>query len=250
MSTQVYTSAVAITFVLLAIMVGCGSEPAKQSQPETAQATPQDLLEIELKKADAQASDVAATEDQSPQDQSPTVSETISGTDETLLIGGKPLSIPKATGSVSPRNDEYHDTHNNAIVVLQSPTKAMMDFPRDRRNEVDWVKTLDSGYIEPRADLLGKGKMITMDMDIVMKNTQNMPHVRFPHKAHTKWLACDNCHPKIFEPKEHANPITMNKVLRGEFCGVCHDKVAFSLFVCERCHSVPHEGSGPAWWKK
>ena len=75
-----------------------------------------------------------------------------------------------------------------------------------------------------------------------------MPWVRFPHKPHTKWLACSNCHPAIFLPQEGANDISMNKVLRGEYCGVCHDKVAFSLFVCERCHSVPHEGSGKKWW--
>ena len=245
MVNQSNISSFAAVLVLIAFIVGCGSEPAKQSQPETASPTPQQLLENELKKADAQASAVVAT-----QDQSPVATDTISGSDETLVIGGKPLSIPKATGSVSPRNDDYHDTENNAIVVLQSPTNAMKDFPRDRRNEVDWVKTLDGGFIEPRADLNGEGEMIIMDMDIVMKNTQYMPYVRFPHIAHTKWLACDNCHSKIFEPKEHANPITMNKVLRGEYCGVCHDKVAFSLFVCERCHSVPHAGSGPAWWKK
>jgi len=245
MSNQAYTSSVAAALLLLVVVVGCGSEPAKQTDIQPAPPSPQELLATELTKADEQASAVATAQGQAPE-----VIDTESAADEILVIGGKPLSIPKATGSVSPRNDEYHDTDNNAIVVLQSPTKAMVDFPRDRRNEVDWVKTLDGGYIEPRADLNGKGQMITMDLDIVMKNTQNMPFVRFPHIAHTKWLACENCHPKIFEPKEHANPITMNKVLRGEFCGVCHDKVAFSLFVCERCHSVPHAGSGPAWWKK
>ena len=164
------------------------------------------------------------------------------------MAGGKKLSIPKITGSVNPRNDAYHDIQGNAIVVLQDPTQAMKDFPRDRRMEVDWVKTLDQGHIEPRADLLGKSTMSVLDKDILMKNTQFMPWVKFPHKQHTKWLACENCHPAIFIPKEDANPISMNKVLRGEYCGVCHDKVAFALFVCERCHSVPHEGSGPKWW--
>ena len=164
------------------------------------------------------------------------------------VVGGKKLSIPKITGSVNPRNDEYHDNQNNAIVVLQDPTFAMKDFPRDRRMEVDWVKTLDQGFIEPRADLLGSTKMKTLNKDILMKNTQFMPWVKFPHLQHTRWLACENCHPRIFIPKEDANPISMNKVLRGEYCGVCHDKVAFALFVCERCHSVPHEGSGPKWW--
>jgi c(7)-type cytochrome triheme protein len=150
--------------------------------------------------------------------------------------------------SEAPRNDGIHDAMNNGIDVLQDPTKALADFPRDRRMQVDWVKALDQGLIEPRADLLGTSKMQVFDKDILMKNTQMMPWVRFPHKAHTKWLACDNCHPAIFIPQENANPISMNKVLRGEYCGVCHDKVAFALFICERCHSVPHEGSGPKWW--
>jgi len=160
----------------------------------------------------------------------------------------KPLAKPANTASESPRSDGLHDKNNDAIAVLQSPTEAMVDFPRDRRMEVDWVKTLDQGHIEPRANITGEDAMETMDMDILMKNTQDMPWVKFPHFAHTKWLACSNCHPAIFLPQQGANPITMNKVLRGEYCGVCHDKVAFSLFVCERCHSVSHEGSGPKWW--
>jgi len=160
----------------------------------------------------------------------------------------KKLSIPKVGASESPRNDEIHDTVNDAIAILQDPSKAMHDFPRDRRDQVDWVQALEQGFIEPRANLKGDLDMITMDLDIVMKNTQFMPWVRFPHLAHTKWLHCSNCHPAIFIPQEHANAISMNKVLRGKYCGVCHDKVAFAIFICERCHSVPHAGSGPKWW--
>lgn len=170
------------------------------------------------------------------------------GGDSGQGTGLKPLSIPQEGASESPRNDGIHDTQVNSIATLQDPTKALADFPRDRRNQVDWVAALDQGLIEPRADLLGETKMQTMDMDILMKNTQYMPWVKFPHLQHTKWLACSNCHPEIFIPKQDANPISMNKVLRGEYCGVCHDKVAFALFICERCHSVPHEGSGEKWW--
>ncbi|MDH5327432.1 MAG: hypothetical protein OEZ68_01270 [Gammaproteobacteria bacterium] len=160
----------------------------------------------------------------------------------------KKLSIPKVGASESPRNDGIHDHYNNALVTLQDPTRAMANFPRDRRHQVDWVAALEMGLIEPRADLKGERNMLTMDMDIIMKNTQYMPWVKFPHRQHTEWLACENCHPAIFLPREHANSISMNKVLRGKFCGVCHDKVAFAIFICERCHSVPHEGSGPKWW--
>lgn len=165
---------------------------------------------------------------------------------EGYTLEGKRLSIA-SIAPIETLNDGIHDVENNAFLTLQDPTVALDGFPIDRRLQINWVKTLDQGLIEPRADLLGKGDMLVMDMDIVMKNTKDMPYVRFPHLQHTKWLDCSNCHPRIFIPQEHANPISMNKVLRGEYCGVCHDKVAFALFTCERCHSVPHETSGK-WW--
>jgi c(7)-type cytochrome triheme protein len=166
---------------------------------------------------------------------------------EGYTLTGKKLSIVEIKPIESLNEDGIHDDGNNAFVVLQDPNIAMKDFPKDRRKQINWVKTLDSGLIQPRADLHGENEMLVMDMDILMKNTKDMPYVRFPHLQHTKWLDCSNCHPKIFIPKENANPISMNKVLRGEYCGVCHDKVAFALFTCERCHSVPHAGSGK-WW--
>lgn len=260
--------------ILLAVVVGCTSQPADQASPTPTGGSVQggqDEQQDRTGSGDSAGNNaiagansntavtdggktVAPQHDQAlsqPQSQQPLPQPPTSEyySLDGQVVGGKKLSIPRITGSVPPRDDDYHDTDNNAIVVLQSPTEAMANFPRDRRDEVDWVKTLDQGLIEPRADLKGEGEMVTLDMDILMKNTQFMPWVKFPHIVHTKWLACENCHPKIFIPQEGANPISMNKVLRGEYCGVCHDKVAFSLFVCERCHSVPHEGSGPAWWK-
>jgi len=159
----------------------------------------------------------------------------------------KELSIVTIKPVETLYDDGKHDVNNDALTVLQDPTVALKDFPLDRRQQVNWVKALDQGLIEPRPSLTGKGEMLVMDMDILFTNTKDMPHVRFPHLQHTRWLDCSNCHPKIFIPRRGANPVSMNKVLRGEFCGVCHDKVAFSLFICERCHSVPHAGSGK-WW--
>ncbi len=159
----------------------------------------------------------------------------------------KDLSVVNIKPIETLHDDGTHDASNDAMAVLQDPTVAMQEFPVDRRLQINWVKTLDQGLIAPRASLDGKGEMLVMDMDILFTNTKDMPYVRFPHLQHTKWLDCSNCHPRIFIPRRGANPVSMNKVLRGEFCGVCHDKVAFSLFVCERCHSVPHERSGK-WW--
>ena len=158
------------------------------------------------------------------------------------------LSVSSEKASESPRDDGIHDTVNESLVILQNPAQAMATFPRDRRGEVDWVVALEEGRIAPRADLLGQDEMPVLDMDIVMKGTQSMPWVKFPHSKHTKWLDCTNCHDEIFTPEVGANDLDMNAVLSGEFCGVCHGKVSFSLFVCERCHSVPHAGSGERWW--
>ncbi len=178
------------------------------------------------------------------------------------LLGAAALLLAASAGALDLKappltplaEDGIHDPEGEAIDVLQNPKQAMKDFPKDRRGEVDWVRALQEGYIHPRKSRTGdpweEGLPMEMDFDIIMKNTMQMPWVRFPHKPHTQWLACSNCHPKIFIPREGANDISMTKVLRGQYCGRCHDKVSFSLFVCERCHSVPHEGSPPPWWKK
>ena len=147
--------------------------------------------------------------------------------------------------------DGIHDPNNSAIDKLQQPSASMNDFPKDRKGEVDWVQTLQSGLIAPRKTIDGQNaisSLLEMDMDILMTNTKYMPYVRFPHLAHTQWLDCSNCHPSIFIPQKSANAVNMNEIFRGEYCGQCHDKVSFSLFICERCHNVPHEGSGPKWW--
>lgn len=159
------------------------------------------------------------------------------------------LSAPPLTPLAE---DGIHDPDVESINALQDPTASMRNFPKDRRGEVDWVRTLREGVIEPRKsrtdDEWERVIMKPMALDILMKNTAEMPWVLFPHYQHTEWLACANCHPAIFIPQEHANPINMTRILRGEFCGRCHDKVAFSLWTCERCHSVPHENSPPRWW--
>lgn len=165
-----------------------------------------------------------------------------------------PTSWGESYRSLPLKHDRIHDPSGAAINVLQDPSEAMAKFPMDRRGQINWVQTINEGLIEPRKSIDGDefgGEMILeMDMDIIMTSTAEMPHVRFPHLAHTQWLACANCHPKIFKPQKDSNPINMSEVLGGNFCGRCHGKVAFPLWTCERCHSVPHEGSPAAWWGK
>ncbi len=149
-------------------------------------------------------------------------------------------------GKVVPvAEDGIHDPTNDAVRVLQEPVEAMADFPRDNSGVIDWVKTLDEGLISPRASKLGDEEMHAVDFDVIFKNTQSMPYVRYPHKQHTEWLTCENCHPQIFLPQIGGNPVTMSAIMQGEYCGVCHGKVAFPPSKnCGRCHSVPRENPG------
>lgn len=153
---------------------------------------------------------------------------------------------------VSLRDDGLHDLKNDALNSLQEPTVSMKDFPFDRRGGINWVEAIDKGIINPRMSRTGEEEQMNiMDMDMIFKNTGGMPWVRFPHLAHTRWLDCSNCHPAIFVPQKGGNPeIGMDAIIAGKYCGRCHDKVAFPLWTCERCHSVPHEGSPSAWWRK
>jgi len=141
--------------------------------------------------------------------------------------------------------DGIHDpTNETAMVGLQPPADAMQEFPRDSAGLTDWVKALEFGYVQPRYDMFGiveTGE--PLDLDILFTNTGAMPNVLFPHRQHTEWLDCTNCHTEIFEQKKGANKFKMADVLAGRYCGVCHGKVAFDTTKnCMRCHSVAQQG--------
>lgn len=138
--------------------------------------------------------------------------------------------------------DGIHDPKGEAVGRLQDPYDSMAKFPRDSAGIIDWVRTLNRDLIEPRQSRDGSRQMFTVDFDILFKNTQSMPWVRFPHLQHTEWLTCANCHPVPFIPKKGANPVSMSAIIQGEFCGLCHGRVAFPPTMnCGRCHSVSPE---------
>ncbi len=137
--------------------------------------------------------------------------------------------------AVEDQNSLY-DRNSDAYALLQKANEALAGFPVNAIGEVDWMRALDDGLIDPRANLQGHGELKMLDSEIVMTNTRQMSPVVFPHRAHTRWLACDNCHESIFAAKKAANKITMDDIFRGKYCGVCHDKVAFSTYLCDKCH--------------
>lgn len=145
-------------------------------------------------------------------------------------------------------SDGLHDPASGAVELLQQPGDALGVLPDDTAgNNVDWVRALETGHIEPRASLSGDTELKLLDQDVIMRETSTLDWVLFPHKPHTQWLACTNCHETPFVSQVGANPINMMKILDGQYCGVCHGAVAFPLTECNRCHSVkPNAVAGPA----
>ncbi len=145
--------------------------------------------------------------------------------------------------NLPPTEDGIHDPNSEGAALLQPPAEAFASLPKDKAgNYVNWVKALEEGKINPRFDRLDpKAEPVVMNLDIVREVKGSMPDVVYPHKQHTEWLDCSNCHPAIFQPQKGANQISMAAILLGEKCGVCHGKVAFpvSAQTCRRCHSKP-----------
>jgi c(7)-type cytochrome triheme protein len=147
------------------------------------------------------------------------------------------------------RKDGLHDPKNPGIKELQEPGAALSALPPDTAgNMVRWVTAIQSGMIKPRASLKGIPPR-TLDQDILLNLRGGMPAVLFPHKRHTDWLDCDNCHEGLFEKQTGKTALSMNQILHGEQCGLCHGAVSFPLTECNRCHSVsrpPKELPPPA----
>ena len=154
-------------------------------------------------------------------------------------------SAAMAEQTISPlAKDGIHDPTNPAFELLQEPADALTNLPVDANGRTDWVMTLQNGHISPRKGVTGKERMKEVDLDITMTNTASMPHVLFSHRIHTQWLTCSNCHSRIFLPQIGGNFVTMAKIMEGEYCGVCHGKVAFTPLNCDRCHNIPNKRQG------
>ena len=99
--------------------------------------------------------------------------------------------------------------------------------------------------------------------DVVLNNRSEqagMAPVVFPHWFHRIRFRCKVCHYELgFEMRAGANDVTMNDILQGKFCGICHNgEIAWSTENCGLCHSgLPglksriyggHETLGPGRW--
>jgi c(7)-type cytochrome triheme protein len=150
-----------------------------------------------------------------------------------LLSGGCTQQVKKeelvVSGTVDPEG------HPMAFRVLPKT---------HRTGYVDWVAAIKQGVVQPKESLDPNVPPSTpLNLDIVFKTSHAypIPDVVFPHAPHTLWLDCNNCHPALFVMKQGANPVSMDRIIKGEFCGRCHGTVAFPLVDCFRCHSRKKE---------
>lgn len=85
--------------------------------------------------------------------------------------------------------------------------------------------------------------------DIIMNREAEqaeMPPVVFPHWFHRIRYKCKVCHPDIFVMKAGANEVSMIKIIKGEYCGKCHNgRIAWAPLYCDRCHSGKSEFIAP-----
>jgi len=162
------------------------------------------------------------------------------------------LHTPAPAPQLAPLADGLHDAALPSVQnELLPPLAGMKGITRDNfGNRVNWVKAMNKKEIMPIGKITeDDDDMMVLNIDIVIPAVGWTPDVIFPHKAHTEWLACSNCHEAqtdskpFFEPVAGGNPMTMNEVVNGKWCGWCHsakvEKVAFPISDCARCHSGP-----------
>ena len=116
---------------------------------------------------------------------------------------------------------------------------ALVGLPKNKYgNKVNWVKALNRGFIEPVTHLTMPQADMSFDRRLTLEAAwNNIPLAVFPHLEHNQWLDCNNCHPDIFNIKKKTTKhFAMDRILKGEFCGVCHRTVAFPMDDCKRCH--------------
>lgn len=116
--------------------------------------------------------------------------------------------------------------------------------PKDATDEVDWSAAVADGLIAPRNTIppAPPEEQEVLELDAVLGDPESPTRAVMPHAAHTRWLACDSCHPDVFPMQGGETHTSMEEINDGKTCGICHGTVAFSATSCARCHPDMGEG--------
>lgn len=178
-----------------------------------------------------------------------------------LAFSGCDLLVPMEEGRTTSfeegrkkgQNDYYN--HFYEMITVMAPQEggtsaiaALNVLPKGPYGYVNWTTAVLEGFIKPKGTLeSGEVEEEPLDLNIFIEaKVPLMNNVLFPHSIHTYWLSCNSCHPGIFIPEAGANPIRMDEIFQGEWCGRCHGKVACPFGMagdpranCNRCHVIP-----------
>jgi len=152
-----------------------------------------------------------------------------------LSITGKMAGMGNPSQTASDAYKYGRGSHPKAL--------AGAGLPKDKFGLIDWMAIVNQKIIKPRGSLKpGAPEMPPFDMNVLITAKGDYVNdVLFPHKAHTYWLKCENCHTGIFIMAKGKNKMTMQGIVQGKWCGRCHGKVAFPLTDCNRCHQTPKQ---------
>lgn len=153
----------------------------------------------------------------------------------------KKIIFEACSGKDSQKCGICHSTARNPLRE-QAFYKFAENMPKERfGNGVNWQLAEEKGLINPISHL--EGISITRNTLAVQKDfsldakIEGMPAIIFSHSKHTVWNGCELCHPDIFlGVKKGSTKYSMIDLFQGKYCGVCHEKVAFPLTDCQRCH--------------
>ncbi len=164
-----------------------------------------------------------------------------------LDAGTKKAEEKKAGKAMTDYYDQFFKSVVGRASINPQPSDlpALRALPKDTEGRVNWTAAVMGGFINPRGTLDPKDadkEKPPLNMNIFIEaKVPLMANVIFPHSIHTYWLKCSNCHPKIFLAQAGANPMTMDEIWKGKWCGRCHGKVAFDFWPranCLRCHMI------------
>lgn len=113
----------------------------------------------------------------------------------------------------------------------------LRNLPKDKDGRVDWTRSMRMGLITPQPGPDADSENgETLDLDVEMASAvQEKFRSVFSHGSHTQWLACDNCHPRLFPMQ--AGETRGSDLHARDRCGACHGTVSFGLTgACDRCH--------------
>jgi len=110
---------------------------------------------------------------------------------------------------------------------------------------IDWEEAEARGLLQsidflPGVSMKRPPLAAQKDFSIASASNSWMSDIIFSHKKHALWNGCEVCHPDIFPSvKKGTLKYSMFQICEGQYCGVCHDHVAFPLNDCQRCHAHP-----------